>query len=267
VYGFAALGPVSLPAEYQREAKAALERAPAEVPVVTEADLVSLPPAVQRYLRVTGSVGQPRVFNFRATWKGRIRSGPEAPWMEFTAEQVNTYEGAPERLFLMDAKMKGLPVDVFHRFVGDAATFRVRLLSLAQLVDAQGPELTRAETVTLFNDLCLFAPPRLLAPAIRWEELDARTVRAHFTRGAASITADLVFDDAGWLVDFVSDDRSKASDDGKSFTPARWSTPAKQPRAFGARRLISFGETRWHEAGGDWAYGEFELQGIEFNVR
>jgi len=39
--------------------------------------------------------------------------------------------------------------------LNDGATMRVRLLSVRTIVDAKGDVLTRAETVTVFNDLCV----------------------------------------------------------------------------------------------------------------
>ena len=45
---------------------------------ILDEDLAHLPPPVQRYLRTTGVVGQPRVHNFRVRLHGRIRNGPEA---------------------------------------------------------------------------------------------------------------------------------------------------------------------------------------------
>ena len=80
----------------------------------------------------------------------------------------------PARFFFMDATRSGLPVDVLHAFRDRAATMRVRLASLVPLVNAGGPDLTRAETVTLLNDLCLLAPAALLDPAIGWEAIDDR---------------------------------------------------------------------------------------------
>ena len=264
VYGFVSQGPTSARAAFAADARALL--APGAAQVVTEADLQSLPPPVQQYLRVTGSVGQPRVFNFRATWKGRIRGSATEPWMPFTAQQFNTYGALPTRLFLMDAVMKGLPVDVFHRFVDEAATFQVRVLSVATVLDAKGPEMNRSETVTIFNDLCLLAPAMLIDRSIRWEPIDAKSARGFFTRGAETVSAELRFDDKGEFVDFLSDDRSRASADGKSFTRLRWSTPVRDFRPFGERRVPVFGETKWHDPAGTFAYGEFELQHIAFNV-
>jgi hypothetical protein len=264
VSSFAAHGPFSFEAQYRAAVDEGLTRVPA-VGLVKEQDLAPLPAPVQKYLRVTGAIGQPRLSNFKLTWRGRIRGSPTEPWMKFDAEQHNFLGQSPSRLFLLRATRAGLPVDVFHRFIDDAATFRVRLLSLVPMVDARGPELTRAETVTLFNDLCFFAPAALIDPAIRWEPKDDRSARAHFTRGPHTITAELWFDEQGELVDFSSDDRSRRAADG-TFVKDHWTTPVRDYRAFGPRRVGAHGEARSDSPSGPFAYGEFELRGIEYNL-
>lgn len=166
VVGFAAHGPTSFRAEFERDVNAALAPASTPEPLLTEADIVSLPLPVRRYIEKTGALGQPRVRNFHLTFEGRIRGGPEKPWMTFTGEQYNTY--APNaRYFLMDAAMYGVPVEAFHRFVGASATMRVKAVSIVPIVDASGPEMTKAETVTLFNDMCVFAPGALVDSRIQ----------------------------------------------------------------------------------------------------
>lgn len=264
-YGFESQGPWSARAEYAREAAAALDRG-AAVTFIHEDDLVRLPPPVQAYLRLAGVVEQKQVHDFRAKWKGRIRGAPADPWMPFHAEQITVYEKPPTRLFLMDATMNHLPVDVFHRFVGDAATFQVRVLSAIPVVTASGPEMNRSETVTIFNDLCLLAPGRLIDPSIQWEAIDPHRVRAHYTRSSQTVAAELVFDDEGKLVDFVSDDRLQASNDGKTFAPMRWSTPVRDYRAYGARKVMTSGEGRWSPPSGPFTYLEIELEDIEYNL-
>jgi hypothetical protein len=254
-----ARGPLSLRAEYRRDVAQELAAAgPSRA--VSDADLRRLPEPVRRYLRATGALAVPVPASLRARWKGRFRGAPDEPWMELTAEQVSTYGASPSRLFFIDARRSGIPVDVYHRFVGPAATFRVRVASLVPILAARGPEMDHTETVTLFNDLCLLAPGRLADPSIRWEEVDATTARATFTRGRETISAALRFDADGMLVDFVSDDRSRSSPDGKTSTRQRWSTPLRDPRAFGGLRLPSRGEARWHAPdGSSFAYIELEL--------
>jgi hypothetical protein len=185
--------------------------------------------------------------------------------MTFTADQLNTVD-PPRRFFLMDARMKGLPVDVLHKFDTRGATMRVRLLSIRTMVDAKGPELTRAETVTILNDLCILAPGALIGRNITWDRVDASTVIAHFTVGPNTIAAELHFDANGDLVDFVSDDRSVTSPDGRTLTPTRWSTPARDQARFGQVRVPRGADARWHPSTGSWTYGEFELTSITYNV-
>jgi hypothetical protein len=84
--------------------------------------------------------------------------------------------------------------------------------------------------------------------------------------GNETISAELLFDDASNLVDFISDDRSAASKDGKTFTVQRWTTPVKGYRSFGPRRVVAHGEARWEPQSGAFTYLELDLDSIEDNV-
>ncbi len=264
VIGFASVGPWSLRARFQHDVYAGQRRTTTR-PILRDVDIAALPPVVQQYIRLSGAVGQPRVQNFRAHFHGRIRSGPTARWMVFTGVQYNFFD-QPSRFFYMDATMFGIPVKVFHRFVGPSATMRVKLVGLFPLVDARGPIMDKAETVTLFNDLCVFAPGALISPNITWREIDANTVAATFTNLAHTVSAVLSFNAAGELIDFVADGRGAISADGKSFTAMRWSTPLGDYRAFGVHRMASHGDGVWHAPAGNFAYLEFDIDAVEFNV-
>ncbi len=264
VFGVLSYGPWSFRAEYDRDVAQGLQRAVA-TPLLTEADIAPLPAVVQRYIRLSGAVGQPRVQNFRARFHGQIRSGPDARWMTLTGEQYNFYD-QPSRLFFMDAAMFGMPFQVFHRFVGPSATMRVRLASAVTIVNAHGPQMDAAETVTLFNDMCVFAPGALIDPRIQWQEIDPHTVSASFTNGSHTIRAVLSFNDGGDLTNFVADGRGALSADGKSVTTMPWSTPLSDYRTFGSHRLMARGEGIWHAPAGDYAYLRFDLDAIEYNV-
>ncbi len=264
VLAFLMTGPTSLRAQYDRNVASGLARLGQPAPV-TEDDLRPLPPPVQQYLRMSGVVGQPRVQNLYARMHGRIRSGADAPWMPFTAEQHNFFD-EPARLFYMDAQRSIMPIQVFHRYVGSGATMRVKVAGAVTVADAAGMEMTQAETVTLFNDMCMLAPATLISPSIAWEVVDARTVRARFTNAGHAIRAELLFDASGALVNFWSDDRRQASADGTTMRAVRWSTPFGAARAFGPLRLSGSGEARWHESGGDYAYIEITLDDVRYNV-
>jgi len=264
-HGWLTEGPASYRAQYVRDAAAGLSR-PVEAPPVTEADLASLPLLVQRYLRATGVVGQPNVRNYRLRFRGRIRSDASSRWMPFEAEQ-QSFADEPTRLFLMRARMYGVPVEAFHRSVGGHATMQVKLAGIVTVADASGEVMDRSEAVTLFNDMCLLAPGTLPDANATWETVDAHTVRAAFTHGRQTVSATLLFGEDGLLTNFISDDRSRANTDGTTFTPARFSTPVLEYRAFGPVRLAARAEARWQTPEGEFAYGEFTLIDAAFNVR
>jgi hypothetical protein len=263
VFGFLVHGPFSLRAAYEADVARGLARAGVAQPI-TEADLAPLPPPVQRYLRTTGVVSLPRVRYFHARMHGRIRSGADARWMPIIAEQYNFFDGEPQRLFYMNASMFGIPLQGFHRYVGRSASMLVKVAGIIPVVNASGPDMTKAETVTLLNDMSIMAPSTLIDPRIEWEAIDDRTVRATLTNAGQSIRAELEFNAAGDLTNFRSGDRQKSSEDGASMTPARWSTPIGGYRSFGPFRLASHGEGRWQEAGNDYAYIELDFDEITY---
>lgn len=120
----------------------------------------------------------------------------------------------------------------------------------------------------MFNDLCVLAPAALVDAPIAWETIDSQHVRGTFTRGAQTVTALLVFNDRHELIDFVSDDRTRASRDGQRFVAQRWSTPLRSYRSFGASRIATIGEGRWHapDPEGQFTYIEFQVDDIVYNA-
>jgi hypothetical protein len=262
-FGFLSQGPFSLRAEYERDVQARVS-APVSATPITEADIAHLPAPVQRYLRIVGVVGQPRVHNFRIRMHGRIRSDRNARWMPLSTVQYNVVNPAA-RMFYLTASMSGIPMQGYHRYLGSPASMRVKAAALVPVVTAAGREMTQGETVTLFNDMCLMAPATLIDPAIEWDAIDSRTARARFTNAGHTIRAELSFNEAGELTNFTSDDRYAVSSDG-TMRSLRWSTPVTAYHQYGPVRLFSRGEGRWLEPDGEYAYIELTIDDVQYNV-
>ncbi|WP_227284050.1 DUF6544 family protein [Boseongicola sp. H5] len=225
--------------------------------ILGEADIAHLPPPVRRYIALTGSVGRPVVTEIMMHFDAVMYEAPGAPGMTGPVRQYERFD-TPERLFLMTTRMKGLPVAVLHDFDRDRATMRVRLAGLVNVVDTDGADLTRTETVTILNDLCFFAPSRLVDPRLSWREIDDRRARVRFALGGNTVSAELIFNAAGELVDFMSEDRGRLEKDG-TLRPLRWSTPLGTYREFDGWRLASEGDAIWHLEDGPFTYGHLRL--------
>ena len=268
-YGFAALGPTSFHAQFRDlagEAVAAARHGQARwCPRKTSP---SLPEPLAAYVRRSGALGKPRVTSFFRPVPRAYPQRPGPSLMPFTGKQVNTYGPRPRRVFLMDATRSGLPVTVLHSFEDTTATMRVKVLSLFPVVDASGAEMNRGETVTVFNDLVVLAPAAIVDAPVRWTAVDAQHVRGEFTDGDQTVSAESTFNAEFDLVNFISDDRSRASTDGKSFDPLRWSTPLSAHRDVDGRRVMATGQGRWHAPPpeGLFTYLEFRVDDIVYNL-
>ncbi len=141
----------------------------------------------------------------------------------------------------------------------------MRLALFLTVVDTHDAEMNKSETVTLLNYMFLLAPATLIDQSILWEELDPLTVRATWTNAYNTISAVVSFDNSGALVHFISDDRSRTLD-GKTYEQPRWSTPVSDWREFEGRKLPVKGEAFWTLPRGEFAYGRFELQEVQYNM-
>lgn len=263
VIAFAETRPSSYFKLYKREVHTRLNKLHGSS-LLTDADIAHLPAPVQQYIRYTGSVDKPKVLNFRITFEGGIRRKPTDDFMQMHIEQCSFY-GEPLRVFYIRSKMWGIPYDGLHLYKNGAATMQVKIASLFKIVDGKGDKMTQSETVTLFNDMCVFAPATLIDSNIQWQQIDALTANAKFTHAGHTIGATLYFNQVGELVDFSTDDRY-LSEDGKTYTQYRWTTPMSDYKNFRGRKVASYAEATWHTPGGKFVYGKFRITDIEYNI-
>ena len=232
-------------------------------PVLEEHELSGLPAPVQRFVRASGAVGRPRPQNVRVEFDAKMWRKPGQAPMQATSFQYN-FLGRPARLFLMRARMFGLPVRALHLYRHEQATFRVRVASLVNIVDQQGEQISAAETVTVLNDLCVMAPGALVDPRLSWRPIDDRNAAVTFANAPHRVTATLVFNEDDELVDFVSDDRPDSSTG--TFVPRRWNTPISGYQENDGLRLPTRGSAVYAYPDGPFTYGAFEFRSITYDL-
>ena len=249
--------------KYKRDVNTGLQQeAGMSNSILTESDIEHLPEPVKKYIRHTGSIGKPKVSNFKIEFSGKIRKDEQSDWMPFTSEQYNFLKN-PTRLFFMKAVMKRLPVAGYHCYNNGKAFMDIRLLSLFKVQYKDGEEMNIAETVTFFNDMCCMAPPALTDKRINWLESDGNNVKASFTNNNITIYARLYFNDKGELINFISNDRY-AADAGKKL---QWATPLKNYKEINGYNLAGYAETIYSYPDGDLCYGIFKPVSIKYNCK
>lgn len=247
---------------YIRDATRGLARTgKIETSMITSNDLAHLPSPVRKYLEYAGVIGKPRVYNMRVTFDVKMRERGN-DWFSLTAYQHSFFDRW-ERFFYMDAVFKGFITRGYHRFNGEGASMVIKLLGLISVVDVRGEIMEKAETVTMFNDMCILAPATLIDKRIQWEKIDDSSVKAFFTHGSNRISARLVFNSRGQLVNFVSDDRYEIRD-MKNY---RFSTPLSRYQSVNGYNLATRGEAIWHYPEEEFTYGIFNIKNVEYNVR
>ncbi len=203
-------------------------------PVLTEHELSGLPAPVQRFVRASGAVGRPRPQNVRVEFDAKMWRKPGQAPMEATSVQYNFF-GRPARLFLMRARMFGLPVRALHLYRHEQATFRVRVASLVNIVNQQGEQISAAETVTVLNDLCVMAPGALVDPRLSWRPIDDRNAVVTFSNGPTASPPP-------WSSTRMTSSSTSSPTTDPTRAPARSSRDAGIPR-FPATRRSTAGDS------------------------
>ncbi len=232
--------------------------------VLSENDLAHLPLPIKKYIAYAGAVGKSKPQNVCIEFDADMfRKQGDTP-MKAGSKQYNFY-GSYTRIFLMKASKMFIPFLATHIYSHQQATFVVRVANMFNMVDMKGEVLTKAETVTVLNDMCVFVPGNLIDKRLSWKEIDALSCEVTLINGKYKVSAVLYFNEKGELINFVSDDRLALQNDG-TIKQARWSTPVGDYKVLDGRRIPTYGETIWNYPEGDFTYGKFRLKKIQYNV-
>lgn len=249
---------------YQKVVNEGVERTSSyKKDVIKAEDISHLPDLLQEYLKLVGVIGQEKVHNVKIKFRGRMRSNPNDPWLYFTSEQYNFFD-QPTRAFYIQSKKMGLPVNGLHLYQNEKAYMKIKLAGLINIINVDGPEMDQSETVTFLNDICFFAPAVLVdLKNIQWIELGDNRLKAIYTNGSQTITAELIFNQKGKLINFISHDRYEII--GKESHQRAWFTPVTEYASFGKNTLPKKAGAWYERPDGDFCYGEFETIDIIYN--
>jgi hypothetical protein len=241
---------------------------------VRERDVLSLPPAVQRYLRFMGAIGRPRVWSFRAGSIGQFRLRPDQRFVPCEVWQYDTSLDVA-RVFHLRVKLAGvLPTLGRDTYVGGRGRMLVRPLDLFTVLDASGREYEISELVTFLNDAILFAPSMLLGAwlgsRVVWSSADSGSFDVCLSAHGHEVTARVTLDDRGAPRDFTTTDRwvRDPFTRGHPLVRGRWTTPVEDFTRAQGRTIAARASAVWHLPGGTFEYARLSpiVDSVAYNV-
>ena len=228
---------------------------------IAKADLEGLPEPLRRYLTQTGVIGRPRIGTVRLKQEGFFRTRPDQNWMPMQAVQ---YYSVDPPAFLWHGKIKMLSflaVQGRDHFAAGTGHMLIKLAPFT-LGDARGPEMDQGALLRYFNEMMWF-PTAFLSESIRWEEIDANSVRGTIQIGGTGASAVLHVTESGQFANFVAD---RYMSTGDTFSLESWSTPADDYAELNGLRLPVSGEGIWHLDAGDFSYIRLRITELEYDT-
>lgn len=163
-------------------------------------ELQGLPAPVARYFAFALSPGQPVVRGARIEHRGEFRSSADARWSPFRSVQHFSVDRPG---FVWDAQIRMLPplgVRVRDSYIAGEGGMLGRVAGALSVVDQKStPSLNSGALHRYLMERAWFPTALLPSQGVRWEALDERSARAHFTDGPLTLSMDVFFDDDGGI--------------------------------------------------------------------
>jgi hypothetical protein len=229
--------------------------------LITEAGLLRLPEAMQRYLRYTRVVGKEPIQTVRLKQRGFFRTQPGQKWLPMVAEEYFTTDPFA---FLWCGKIRLFPlisISARDRFSNGHGSLRVKLLPLVPLVDVHGPEADQGELLRYLGEIIWF-PTAWLSDELEWQAIDAQSVQVTVRQPSVTVTAVLHVNEQGQMTHLTAE---RYMAEGKSYRLERWSAHCDAYREVSGMLIPTRVEVAWNLASGDFSYFRGEITEIEYN--
>ena len=229
--------------------------------LITEADLLKLPEAIQRYLRYTRVVGKEPIHTVRLKQRGFFRTQPGQKWLPMVAEEYFTTNPLA---FLWYGKIRLFPliaISAWDRFSNGHGNLLVKPLSLVTLADVHGPEADQSELLRYLGEIIWF-PTAWLSDAIEWQAIDAQSVKVTTRQPSVTVSAVLHVNEPGQMTHLTAE---RYMAERKSYKLERWSAQCKEYQEVSGMLIPTRVEVTWNLESGDFSYFRGEITEIEYN--
>lgn len=216
--------------------------------------IANLPEPVQRYFKHVLKEGQPYVSYVRLTHDGQFKTGQDKNWINIEGEQYFTTE-KPGFIW------KGSTTMFIARdlYISDKGRLVVSLLSLINVVDAQGEKYNAGELQRWLAEGVWFPTNLLPSEKLQWSPIDAQTAKLSFQYKDLSIFYIVTFNEIGEIVQMETK-RFMGEENLET-----WVGILKNYKEMNGMIVPTSIEAIYRLEKGDYSYAKFKIKKIEYD--
>lgn len=215
--------------------------------------LDNLPEPVRRYFNYTLNNGQPYINYARIKHDGQFKTGIHKSWINIKGEQYATME-KPGFIW------KGTTVMFIAQdmYIADKGKLVVSLLSLFNIVYAEGEHYNQGELLRWLGESILYPTNFLPSERLKWYPIDPKTAKLTFNYNGFSLFFKITFNETGEITQMET---KRYMDENSIKT---WIIKVENYKEINNMMVPTGFEVLWRLEKGDFSYAKFNVSEIEY---
>lgn len=230
--------------------------------LVSISDLENLPEAIQKWLTVSGVIGQQKVSTVYLTQELELKLKPEqSSWNTGTAEQYFSID-PPAFNWASNIQMNPI-IKVVGRdkFTGGKGEMLIKLLSLIPVANAKNDAKVDQATLQRYLAEIVWFPSAALNSTISWEAIDDRSAKATMEYLGTKGTGVFHFNSNGQFEKFTA----LRYKDSKDNTPTEWTVTNLKTEEQNGIQIPTRCEASWKIEETQWTWLKLTVKHIEYD--
>ncbi len=230
---------------------------------ITAENTSALPPSIKKWLERSNLIGKEISKTVYLTQRGSLRTQPDGAWMPVSARQwlVSDKPG-----FLWKARIEAAPlvhISGCDRYLDGHGRMLIKLMSLFKIADSAGKEIDQG-TLLRYMGESVWTPAALMSGYIKFEQLDASSVKAVMNYGGTEASGVYRFNQDG---DFLSFEAKRYYERKEGATLEDWLVTAEPGgyKEFSGIRVAAKLAVTWKLKSGDFTWYRLEIDGMDFS--
>ena len=232
--------------------------------IITEEDLVGLPPIIKKWLIQSGITDKQSIANVRLVQELLLKLKPEETnWSEGTAEQYFTIQPPAFNWTILTEINPILPVVGRDKFEDGKGEMIIKLLFLIPVAQAKDDEKVDQATLQRYLAEIVWFPSASLSPYIKWETIDDYSASATMTYNGTTGSGEFHFDKDGNFEKFTCE-RYR---DSKASKTNQWTVLATKLEERNGITIPVECEVNWELEAGEWTWLTLKITEIQYDLK